>query len=510
MIFFAQVATRTLDGLDYSVLFLYFGLNLGIGWWCSRRRQSSSGDFFLGGGRVAWWAGAISFFATQTSSLSFMALPAVSFAGDWLPFGSCPAQALAGFFVGFVFVGLLRRLNLTTIFGYLEQRFDRNVRLLGGGLAVLLKVSGRMSVVMLLPAMALSTVTGLNVYMSIFLTGAVTTIYAMKGGFEAVVWTDVMQAVVMFGGLALTLHQLAAGVDGGFAGIVHTGAELGKFHAISWKLDLTQPTVWVFVGMFLGHIFTHLADQPLMQRMLASSDVRHAQRTVLLGNAIGIVSTTMVFFLGTALFVYYRAHPDPTLATLPKDTLVPYFIVNHLPRGIVGLIVAGLFASTMGALSSTINAAAAIIVEDFQRTLRPDSTPAQQIRLARLATLVCGVLATGTAVFLAGFNDDSLWDRYLKLTALIGGGFPGVFALGMLTRRANAPGVIIGIVASIGVTLLVQTFTHTSSFLHIFVAIASCAVIGYLASLAFAARTPSRDLRGLVIWEPRAPVKTAG
>ena len=172
---------RWLSPLDYAVIAIYFAVNLGIGWWCSRRKQDTSKDFFLGGGRMAWWATAISYFATTTSSISYMALPAATFAGDWAVFGSSPAQSFAGIVIGFAFVRLLRQLNLTTVFGYIDQRFDRRVRLLGAGLAVLRKIGGRMSIVMLLPAIALSTVTGLNVYASILVMGLVTTFYALEG-----------------------------------------------------------------------------------------------------------------------------------------------------------------------------------------------------------------------------------------------------------------------------------------------------------------------------------------
>jgi SSS family transporter len=498
-------APRFLSWPDYLFLTLYFAVNLGIGWWCARRKQATSGDFFLGGGRVAWWAMALSFFATSTSSISFMALPARSFSSDWKSFGSAPAQAFAGVLVGMVFIEVLRRLKLTTIFGYLEQRFDRRVRLLGAGLGVLLKVGGRMSVVMLLPSLALSTVTGLNVYVSILLMGVVTTIYAMEGGFEAVVWTDVMQVGVTYGGVAVALFFLARGVDGGLVGVAQVGEVAGKFNTVSWDLNISQPTMWVFMGMFLAHIFTQLGDQPLMQRMLASNDAREARRTVVAGNLIGLTSTVLFFFVGTSLWVFYRAHPERLAAGLPTDAIFPYFIANELPRGVVGLIVAGLFAAAMGALSSALNATAAIVVSDFQALLRPGTSPAQQVRLARMATLVCGVIATGMAVWLASNNVASLWDEFLKLTALIGGGFPGVFALGLLTRRANSPGVLVGAVASIAVTWGVQTYTTTSPFLHAAVAIGSCVAIGYAASLAFGAVAEKKDLRGLTLWDRPQP-----
>lgn len=498
----ATVVVRTLSWPDYLLLTLYFAINLGIGWWCARRKQSS-GNFFLGNNRVAWWAAAISLFATGTSSISFMGLPSKSYATDWMAYGSSPAQAAAGILVGIVFVGLLRQLNLTTVFGYLERRFDWRVRLLGAGLGVLLKVGGRMSVVMLLPALALSTVTGLNVYGSVLVMGGVTTIYALKGGFDAVIWTDVLQSAVMLGGVTIALIYLANGVDGGLAGIVQTGGAAGKFQMISWDRDITKPTVWVFAGMFFGHIFTQVADQPQMQRMLATADTKDARRVVVMGNVIGLAGSVAFFFVGSALWVFYHAHPDRLAPDLPNDKIFPYFIVNELPHGVVGLIVAGLFSAAMGTLSSSINATAAIIVSDFQGTFRPDATEVQRLRLARIATVACGLLATAMAVYLADRNVASLWDEYLKLTALIGGGFPGVFALGLLSRRANAPGVIVGALASIAVTWWVQhqRYAAISVFLHVFIAVASCMIVGYAMSLVFSARSAKRDLRGLTLWD---------
>jgi SSS family transporter len=495
------IIPRRLSQLDYLVIALYFSVNLGIGWWCSRRKQATSKDFFLGGGRMAWWATAVSYFATTTSSISYMALPAATFAGDWTVFGSSPAQSFAGIVIGFAFVRLLRQLNLTTVFGYIDQRFDRRVRLLGAGLAVLLKIGGRMSIIMLLPAIALSTVTGLNVYASILLMGLVTTFYALEGGFEAVIWTDVLQATVMVGGMLLAIGHLAANVDGGMAGLLRVGEAEGKFRTVIWDLSLSRPTVWVFVGMFYASLFNYVADQPLMQRVFAAPNVRAARNTVVLGNSIAVTASLLFFFLGTALFVFYHSHPERLAPSLANDAIFPYFIANELPHGIVGLIVAGLFAASMGALSSTINAMAAIVVSDFQGTFFPRATPAAQVRLARASTLVAGTTATAMACYLASLGLPSLWEQFLRLVALIGGGFPGVFALGLLTKRATSAGVMIGAVASIGVTGWVQSCTSTSPFFHGFVAISSCMVIGYLASLFIGRRKDPATLRGLVIWD---------
>ena len=167
----------------------------------------------------------------------------------------------------------------------------------------------------------------------------------------------------------------------------------------------------------------------------------------------------------------------------------------------MGLIIAGLLAAAMGALSSAMNATAAILVSDFQGTLKPQATEQQRLRLARISTMTCGLVATAMAAYLASLNVTSLWDQFLRLIALIGGGFPGVFALGLLSRRANASGVIVGTLASIAITAWVQYNTQLVSFLHTFVAIVSCMVIGYIASFFFAAKAEKRDLRGLTLWD---------
>lgn len=496
---------HTLTWLDYLLITFYFAVNLGIGWWCARRKQNSSKDFFLGGGRISWWAAAVSLFATSTSSISFMALPAKTYTTDWLPMMSAPAQGIAGMLVAVLFVRVLRQLNPTTVFGYLERRFGRTVRWIAAGLAVLLKIFGRMSVVMLLPALALSTVTGLNVYASILLMGVVTTLYAMEGGFEAVVWTDVLQATVLAGGVAISLIYLAHGVDGGITGIVHAGDAAGKMRMVSWEWDLTQPTMSVFAGMFIATIFIYTADQPLMQRVFAAKDLGAAQRTLVLGHAIGIVSSLVFFFVGTALWVFYHAHPERLAPGLSNDVIFPYFISNELPHGVVGLIVAGLFAVSMGALSSAMNATAAVLVTDFQIQLQPSTTEGERVRFARRATCICGVIATAMAIFLATRNSTSLWDTFLKLIALIGGGIPGIFALGLLTRRANSAGVIVGAIASIGFTAWVQSATKVNVFFHGFIALASCVVVGYIASLALAGWNRPRNLQGLTLWDRADP-----
>lgn len=486
---------------DYASIALYFGLSLFIGWWAQRKRKATGADYFLGGGRVPPWAAAVSWYATAVSSVSFMALPAYAYAHNWLPMMVGPIFSLTGFILSFGFIGVLRRLNTPTIYSYLERRFGREVRLIVAGLAVLLLVLGRSSVIMVLPAIALTAATGINVYLSIGLMGLVTTLYSMKGGFEAVIWTDVMQVVVMVGGVVLMVGYAAAGVDGGLAGIVREGVRADKFQFVSWEWSITSVTGWVMIGYFIGLLFTTLADQPLMQRVLAARDERDARRTILMGSWLSLPSTAIFFFMGTALFAFYQFNPQRLAPNLPNDAIVGYFIAHELPPGIVGLIIAGIFAAAMSTLSSSLSAVAAIAASDFLGALRPASSEARGVALGQAVTLVGGILATGMAMWVASLESTSLFEQSVRLLALFGGALPGVFALGLLTRRANSFGVIVGALASIAVTLWVQNFTTANTFFHGFVAFATSMLVGYLASCWRREPADPGRLHGLTIWD---------
>jgi len=498
----AVISVRTLAWPDYLVLFAYLAVNLGVGWWWARKRQTSDG-FLKGSSKVRWWAAGISFYATATTSISFMAVPAKTYATDWRFIASAPAQAAATLLIALVFAGLMRRLNITTIFEYLEFRFNRAVRLLGAFLSVMLKVFGRMSVVMLLPSLALAAVTGIDVYRCIVLLAAATVTYAMLGGFVAVIWTDVFQFTIMFGGVLVAVLSMLHGIPDGLAGVWRIGNEYGKFDAVSWDFDFTEPTIWVFLGLMLRTVFTQLSDQSLMQRVFSTPTEKAAKRTLAVGALLGVPGAVIFFFAGTCLFVYYQVHP-PHPDGLPNDAIFPYFLVNELPHGVVGLVIAALLASAMGSISSDLNSSATVVSTDFLPLFRPGTTEQVRVRVARVATVLAGVFAAAMAAYLASLNVPSLWDQVLKLAALIGGGMPGVFALGLLTRRANAPGVIGGALASVAFTAWLQAYTEIHAFFQGFCAVSCSMVVGYGASLLLRSQAGApRDLRGLTVWDAR-------
>lgn len=486
---------------DYLLITVYIALNLGVGWWVQRRSKGTGSEYFLGGGRVPTWASAISWYGTSVSSVSFMALPAYAYAKNWLPMLVGPMAALAGFVVGLYFVGIIRRLKTPTVYAYLESRFSREVRLIVAGLGALLKVFGRSSVIMVLPALALSAATGINVYVSIALMGIVTTLYSTKGGFAAVVWTDVIQVAVMVGGVALMIGYAAVGVDGGLAGVIAAGVKADKFQFVSGAWNVTEVTGWVITGFFIGHVFTIIADQPLMQRVLAAKDDATARRTIFAGSCMTLPSNAIFFFVGTALFAFYQSNPDRLRLGLPDDAIVGYFIAHELPAGVIGLMIAGIFAAAMSTLSASLSGVAAIAASDFLGAFRPRSTEGQGVALGQKVTFASGIFATGMAMWVASTEAKSIWEQSVELIALFGGAIPGVFALGMLTRRANSRGIMIGSVASIAVTVWVQNFTTINSFLHAFLAFLTSVVVGYLASLWPRQPIDAAKIKGLTIWD---------
>ena len=498
---------RGLAFLDYIMLAGYFALNLVIGFLCAKRKADSD-HFFRGGGRIQWWALGISYMATGLSSISFMAYPATAYGANWLMIGVPVFQSAAVVVAGLLFIGMFRRLNITTVFEYLEQRFDRGVRLLGAALMILSQVGGRLSIVMLLPSMAFSAVTGLNVYASVLLMGVVTIIYCLKGGMKAVVWTDVLQFALMYGTIAIALLTVANDVPGGFGGLLSVAHTEGKFKSFLFDWNLVRPTVWVFSCLAVTTVFLQLSDQALMQRALSAPDEKAARKSVMLAGVLNLPISLMLFFIGSALFVYYRQHPGLLDPVLPNDSIFPYFVGNELPGGIVGLIIAGIFAAAMSTVSGSVNAISAIVVRDFLMPFRPDSSEPTRMKLAKATTVAVGGLATLIATVMAGMNIQSLWETFAALMALIGGGFPGIFALGLLTRRANAAGATLGLLASIAVTFAVKKYTATNVFLFTSVAVGSCMVVGYAASFLFA--SSAKSLNGLTIHTLPRKLDSAG
>jgi Na+/proline symporter len=311
--------------------------------------------------------------------------------------------------------------------------------------------------------------------------GGMAVVYTFLGGIQAVIWTDVLQAAVLLGGALVSLAIAFLSVNQPLA----TAYAAGKFHIIDWSWDFTKTTIWVMLlGNFASVLSTYTTDQAVIQKYLATATAKKAVQSIWT-NAIMTAPSTIIFFgMGTALWVFYRTYPEKLNPALANDAIFPWFIVQQLPVGVAGLVVAALFAAAQSTVSSSMHSMSTAIMVDFYQPARPDSTDAQRLRLARWLTVILGGAGTIVALMMAAYNIRSLYDAFLGLLSLLGGSVAGIFALGIFTRRANGPGALIGGAASAGLVLMARAFTPVHFFLYAPIGLLSCFVIGYAASAA--------------------------
>lgn len=485
--------------VNLSVVVVYLLSLMWIGGYFAKREKTTE-DYFLGGRRVPWWAAGISIYATGVSAISFMAIPAKTYATDWTYISQGILPPIVTFIAAYLFVPMLRRLNITTVMEYKGLRFGPSLRYAASFLLIAAQIGGRMSVVLLLPAIALSAVMGIDTITAVLLMGVIATAYTVLGGIHAVIWTDVLQVVVMFGGAILSLAIIAWGVDGGPAEALRVADDFAKFRSFDFTWDFTTATVWIFTIWGIADLFNRVGQES-MQRAFATKGIKEARRSLITCALISVPGTLIFYALGSALFAHYHGRPeelDPTLAT---DAVFPLFIATNLPIGVAGVVIAGLFAASMSTLDSGMNAVATVFVTDFYRLFRRDAPERTRLRMARWITVLSGAAGTGMAVGLAALNQRSLWDTFTIIMGLIGGGFGGVMVLGMMTRRANTIGTWIGVLAGTGAVAAVKFYTPVSFFIYGAIGMAVCIIVGYLASLATGGET--KDLTGLTIWTPR-------
>lgn len=479
-----NLETARFGFLNYTVLALYLLALLAIGFYFSKREKSTD-DFFLGGKRIPWWAAGLSIYGTQLSAITFMAIPAKAYATDWVYIlGGFGIVAVAPIVIYF-YLPHFRKQNITTAYEYLETRFNYAVRAFASTMFILFQL-GRMGIVIFLPAVALTSVTGLNIVTCILLMGVLCTIYTALGGIEAVIWTDVLQVVVLLGGALLSLVIIAANLEGGFGEIIQVGSANAKFHMFNWSWDYTITAVWVvLIGNLLSNLMPYTADQVVVQRYLTTVDEKQAARSIWTNAAITIPTQLLFFGLGTSLYVLYKSQPELLNLNISTDAIFPWFISQQLPAGLAGLVIAGLFAAAMSSLDSSMNSVSAALVTDFYRRLKKTVSETDTLRLARWLTVLMGVIGTATALIMATFEIKSLWDVFFKLLGLSGGSLAGIFALGVFTTKANGPGTLTGALASTIILYWVQSATELHFFLYAAVGIVSCFVVGYLASVIF-------------------------
>jgi len=441
-----------LSSPDILILALYLTAVVAVGFWFARRRPDAD-DFMAASRSLPGWAIGLSMFGSYVSSISFLANPGASYGGNWNPFVFSLATPIAAVAAVRWFVPFYRRLGNVSAYEHLEHQFGAWARTYAV-VCFLLTQMARMGAIVYLLGLAVEPLTGWPVEATILLTGAVITLYTMAGGIKAVVWIGVMQSTVLIAGVAICVAALIMKIPGGFSEVVHVGAAAGKFSLGSLGPALDKPTFWVVFAYGLAiNLANFSVDQSYVQRYITARSDRDAAKSVWLTAVLYVPVAAIFFFVGTALFVFYGAHPELLGSVSKGDKVFPHFIATQLPMGMAGLVIAALFAASMDA--NLNNMATLTLCDVYKRYFRPQAGEREAMLVLRTSTVVWG--AAGTAVGLYMIRVGSALDKWWQLAGLFSGGVLGLFLLGLVVRRpAHAAGklaITIGVLVTIWMTL---------------------------------------------------------
>ncbi len=442
--------------LDFSVLVGYLLATAAFGAWVGRG-QKSLNDYFLGNRDLPWWAICFSIVATETSTLTFIGAPALAYQGN-LTF----LQVAMGYMVGRLLVSVFLipayfRGQIQSAYEVLQFRFGGRVR----DFSALLFQGNRAvadGVRLYATALVLGVVTHWSDTSTVLIIGLITVAYTIYGGMRAVVWNDVVQWFLYVGGALLAGWMILERLPGGWTELAAAAAPGHKFQVFDFSFARHQPYTFAFLAATVGGAFltfaTHGTDQMMVQRYLACRNKRSSQVALIASGAVVLVQFLLFLLIGVGLYAFYQHFPTDTPLE-PPDRIFPIFIVEEMPAGISGLIVAAIFAAAMSTLSSSVNSLASSSMNDFYKPyLRPQADESHYLAVSRLLTLLWGVVLVGVSMLARNWGD--VLQASLTITSVTMGSVLGIFLLGHWTRRAGQTAGLIGMVAGLACTLSIH------------------------------------------------------
>lgn len=510
----------TLHPADLAVVVAYFGVVLALGLRFARRNRSTE-SYFLGRRDFPGWAVGLSFIGSTISSVTFIAYPADSFKTAWVRLLPNLAFPFVVTLAGLVFIPFFRSGLVRSAYHYLSLRFGPSVAVYAAAVYLCAQLVRTATITYLL-AVLLASLTGLPTPGCILVAAGITALYTVKGGFTAVVWTDVMQTIVLLLGAAACITVVAHGLPGGLGQVFSEAwaagkisfqdlnAKSGALEPVGSGFSLAEKTALMFVLVGAAQYIAGQLDQDTVQRWCSARSDREARKSMIVLGLGALPIWTTFMFLGTCLWVYYRHFPSDVAAavlagTRKAEDILPHFIVTVLPPGVAGLVISAALAAAMGALSSSINASGMVWVNDVYRLyLARDRDDAHYLRVGRIASFTLAALMAGGAWLLYRSTAATIMELSIILLALVGGGISGAFLFGILTRSGDARSVLIGIAATVAFTLY-ATLAQAGLVPRLFNSYYT-SILGNLVMFAtcwFAARllpVRERDLTNLTVW----------
>ncbi|MFY7839268.1 MAG: sodium:solute symporter [Lacibacter sp.] len=475
---------HNLPFIDLAVIAIYMLAMVGIGFYFSRKNKNSD-QFTKASGRIPGWAIGLSIYATFLSSNTFLGVPGKAFGSNWNAFVFSISMPLAAWVASKYFVPFYRSTGEISAYTHLEKRFGPWARTYAV-VCFLLTQFARMGSIFFGIALSLQALTGFSMQSIMIVMGICIIIYTVLGGMEAVIWTEVAQGIIKTLGALLILFLIVKDLPGGFSAIVDVAKADDKFSLGSLSTDFTQSTFWVvlFYGFFIN-LNNFGMDQNYIQRYHTAQTAKQAAKSVWLCVWMYVPASLLFFIIGTALYAFYQTQPgliDPVklqvaaerlgvAATSPEakqlaatlapadygDKVLPFFMVNNIPTGLVGLIVSALLSAAMSTISSNMNASATVFTVDiYQKYFKPDITDKRKLYLLHVSTIVFGVIGLCTGLAMIGAK--SLLDIWWELSGIFAGGMLGLFLLGLISRQTKNAAAITAVIIGI-IVILWMTFS---------------------------------------------------
>ena len=520
----AVVPPMHLHAFDLALIVLYligitlFGLRFRSG---KDPNSRSLRSYFLADQTIPWWAISLSIVSAETSTLTIISIPGVAFAGD---FGFL--QIVIGYMIGRIVVAAIFlpkyfQGRMLTAYQLIDQRFGGTLHKVTAGLFLLTRAAAE-GVRVFAVSIVIGIAIGTGDVLSIGIISALTLIYTFEGGMTAVIWTDVIQMFIYIGGTIVAISTLGSHVPGGWPQIHAVAAAVGKFRLFHFALNLTQTyTFWAGVigGTFLT-MASHGTDQLMVQRMLAARNLRESRLALLSSGAIIFLQFTLFLLIGAGLYVFYGLHPT-TFAS--ADRIFPTFIVQQMPVGIAGLLIAAILAAAMSNLSAALNSLSSTTVVDFYMHYRPQADDRERMMISRSSTVLWAFVLFAVAVYsIHAGGKGHVVEIGLSIASVAYGCLLGVFLLGTLTKYATQTGAIIGMITGFALNLALwlqpHAITFNSGFIlpkvaftwYVFIGSIVTFAVGSIASLIFRKQhaAKSASIAAIVLLTCSLPLKS--
>ena len=496
-----------LNALDLTIVGLYligitlFGLRF-------RRGEKSLKNYFLADRSVPWWAIALSIVSAETSTLTIISVPGLAFDSNFEFLQVVMGYMVARVVISLIFLPAYFRGELFTAYQLIDRRFGKSLyRFTAGTFLVTRAVAEgvRVFAVSIVVNIALQRYLlhymseATSVVASIGLVTLLTLIYTFEGGMTAVIWTDVVQMCIYVGGTIIGFFVLLHLVPGGWTTVHQAASAADKFQTFDFHLSLTK-TYNFWAGLIGGTFLTmasHGTDQLMVQRLLAAKNQKESTFALLASGVAVFFQFSLFLLVGASLFVFYKMYP-PAMAFTRSDRIFPTFIVGSMPSGVSGILIAAILAAAMSNLSAALNSLSSTTVVDFYLKRKPNADDRTRMRISRGATVFWGLILFGLAI-LTQRGGQSVLELGLSIASVPYGGLLGVFLLGVLTKRANQTGALIGMAIGIVVNLflylgpryhLIQTNVAWTWYVTIGTSLTF--VIGYIISLLTGGNLPEK------------------